>query len=281
MATGIKRLVLCADDFGYSEGVCRGILELATNERVSAVSCLVEGPWWPQFAHGLSQLHTVAGGLVSVGLQWNLTDAMGEGPSIKSAVLAAYTGKLAVRAAATLDRQLDVFERHFGRMPDFIGGHQHVQQLPGARDVLLETIARRFGSAPPAVRNTVPAQARGLKAKTIASFGGHEFKEMLLRQGLSTHTDFDGIYDFGDDPPYGQHMQQWMARCAARGLIVCHPGMPGYRLDQDPIASARTREYRFLASDAFPASLSILGVGLMPLSAHLFSLNKTTRLQTL
>lgn len=276
MSTGVKRLVLCADDFGFSEGVCRGVLELAQNERISAVSCLTEGSCWPQFAPQLASLPTVAGGLVSVGLQWNLTQALGVGvgSSIRSTIVAAYTGKLAARAAGTLDRQLDLFQQYFGRLPDFIAGHQHIQQLPGAREVLFETLQRRFGSRPPVVRNAVTLRPIGLKAKTIASFSGQEFKDRLTTQGLFTNADFEGAYDYRDDPPYGQHMQQWLARCAARGLIVCHPALPGYRVESDRIASARSHEYRFLASDAFPASLSLLGVGLMPFSPRFFGLNK-------
>jgi predicted glycoside hydrolase/deacetylase ChbG (UPF0249 family) len=274
MSTGIKRLVLCADDFGFSEGVCRGILELAQNERISAVSCLVQSPWWVEFAPALFSLPVVAGGLVSVGLEWNLTDALGSGPSLKSTILASYTGKLSVRAASTLEQQLDLFQQYAGRAPDFIAGHQHVQQLPGAREALCQTLQRRFGTRPPLVRNAVSLRPRSLKAKTIASFNGNEFKALLAAHSLFTNADFEGNYDYRDDPPYGQHMQQWLARCAARGLIVCHPALPGYRVESDAIASARSREYRFLASDAFPASLSLLGVGLMPFSPLFFGMGK-------
>jgi predicted glycoside hydrolase/deacetylase ChbG (UPF0249 family) len=274
MSTGVKRVVLCADDFGFSEGVCRGVLDLARNERISAVSCLSEGECWPPFAAELASLPTVAGGLVSVGLQWNLTQALGAGASLRSTILAAYTGKLAARAAATLEPQLDWFEQYFGRPPDFIAGHQHVQQLPGAREVLFATIQRRFGNRPPLVRNALTLRPIGLKAKTMAAFNGQEFKRLLTAQGLFTNADFEGSYDYRDDPPYGQHMQQWLARCAARGLIVCHPAMPGYRVESDALASARAREYRFLASDAFPASLSLLGVGLMPFSPQFFGWRK-------
>ena len=35
------RIVLCADDYGYSPGVSRGIRELLDHERLSATSCMV------------------------------------------------------------------------------------------------------------------------------------------------------------------------------------------------------------------------------------------------
>lgn len=271
MTTGIKRIVICADDFGFSEGVCRGVLELAENERISAVSCLTQGAWWPRFSSELSSVPTVAGGLVSVGLQWNLTNALGNGPSIRSVIMEAYRGKLAARAADTLDMQLDLFRQHWGRLPDFIAGHQQVQQLPGAAEVLIETVQRRFGSNLPMIRNGLSLQPRGMKAKMLASFGGRDFKDRLAAQGLLTNSDFEGWYDYGDEPPYGQHMQHWLARCAPRGLIVCQPGRPGYALDSDPISMARSREFRFLSGDAFPASLTLLGVGLMPFSSRFFT----------
>jgi predicted glycoside hydrolase/deacetylase ChbG (UPF0249 family) len=276
MTTGMKRLVLCADDFGFSEGVCRGIVELARNERISAVSCLVEGPCWPRFFPELLNLATVAGGLVSIGLQWNLTDTQDTASSIQSVIWAAYTGQLKERAAATLGRQLDLFHQYAGRAPDFIAGHQQIQQLPGAREILFETVQRRYGSDSPVVRNDVSLHPVGLKAKAMTSFNGQKFKNLLRTQGLLTNADFEGSYDYRDDPPYGQHMQQWLARCASRGLIVCHPAMPGYRVEADPLASARSREYRFLSSEAFPASLALLGVGLMPLNRQFFSLYQKT-----
>jgi hypothetical protein len=34
---------------------------------------------------------------------------------------------------------------------------------------------------------------------------------------------------------------------------------------------ARSREFRFLSGDAFPASLTLLGVGLMPFSSRFFT----------
>lgn len=130
------------------------------------------------------------------------------------------------------------------------------------------------------IRNAVSLQPRGFKAKAVATFGGQEFKDLLSDQGLLTNSDFEGIYDFGDDPPYGQHMQHWLARTAARALIVCHPAIPGYRVDNDPIAAARSREYRFLMNDPFPASLSLLGVGLMPFNARLLAAKKKSCAKT-
>ncbi|MDR3497477.1 MAG: ChbG/HpnK family deacetylase, partial [Ancalomicrobiaceae bacterium] len=37
-------LQLCADDFGLSEGIDRGILALIADGRLSATSCMVAGP---------------------------------------------------------------------------------------------------------------------------------------------------------------------------------------------------------------------------------------------
>jgi predicted glycoside hydrolase/deacetylase ChbG (UPF0249 family) len=45
-----------------------------------------------------------------------------------------------------ITRQVRVFAEHFGRPPDFIDGHQHVQLFPQIHDALL-TVARREAPA--------------------------------------------------------------------------------------------------------------------------------------
>ncbi len=51
----MKRLIINADDFGYTEGVVRGIIELHQKGLVSSTSCMTNMPAWPQAAAYLRQ----------------------------------------------------------------------------------------------------------------------------------------------------------------------------------------------------------------------------------
>jgi predicted glycoside hydrolase/deacetylase ChbG (UPF0249 family) len=42
----MKRIVLCADDFGQSAAISQGILQLVQAGRLSAVSCMTEADSW-------------------------------------------------------------------------------------------------------------------------------------------------------------------------------------------------------------------------------------------
>ena len=75
----------------------------------------------------------------------------GQLPSLGVLSVAAVTHSLNLNEIAfEIDQQLDAFEAHFGQPPDFLDGHQHVQQLPGIRDLVVKCYQRRdFASKSP------------------------------------------------------------------------------------------------------------------------------------
>lgn len=256
MSSAIKRVVLCANDFGVSEGICRGILALADQERVSAVSCCVETKFWQRLAPELARLPMVAGRLVSVGLTVDLTTV----------------------STQQLHSHLERFRNYFGRLPDFLGSSYYARSHQGIPTQIFDFLQHHFGVALPAIVNTLSLHPQGLKARFWSKTYGKRIPANLIQRGIFTNTDFYGLYDPKDELPYGQHMQKWLARSPARGLIVCHPAIPGYPGPDDSLARARFQQFRFLASDAFPASQVILGVGLMPFSPLIFGNKKTFNL---
>ena len=52
----MKALILCADDFGLTDGISEAILDLAASGRVSAVSCMVEGEAFDKYYEALLPL---------------------------------------------------------------------------------------------------------------------------------------------------------------------------------------------------------------------------------
>ena len=110
----MKRLVVCADDFGQSAPVDAGILTLARAGRLTAVSCLSEAPDFARSAPALRDSGADAG------LHLDLTEGFGgAAPAGLGALVArSYLGLLD-RAALRrrIAAQLDAFERKLGPRP--------------------------------------------------------------------------------------------------------------------------------------------------------------------
>jgi len=239
-----RRVVLCADDFGMLDEVNGGVLRLAAAGRITAVSCLVEGPAWSRGASGLASV----AGLADMGLHLYLGTGSGRG-----AMTFAVRGALGLEAASWVGRritaQLDRFERDCGRPPAFVDGHHHVHQMWPVRDVLLRALRERYPGRVPYVRNTVPLHWRGAKGAVIAALGGHALLRRLREGGIPHNPDFAGVYDLSSRSDYPSLMRGWLGGIADRGLLMCHPGLQGGF--GDAAATARIAELRHLESDRF------------------------------
>jgi chitin disaccharide deacetylase len=256
----VKRVVLCADDFGMTPAVDAGILHLLGLGRLTAVSCLADGP---AFEADLAALLPFRGD-ADLGLHFDLTDGSGGGKrsTLLALLLRAYSGAIdATEVRRCLEAQLDRFERLAGHPPDFVDGHQHVHQFPRVRDALVDVLRRRYGSAPPWVRCTVSSRPSGAKARLVAALGGRALRAMLEQRGLPYNRDFGGVYALDPGAAYGALMKRWLERIDDGGLILCHPGEPGV-VGEDPIALARTAELRYLESSRFTQDCQAVGVGL-------------------
>ncbi|HKB55104.1 MAG TPA: ChbG/HpnK family deacetylase, partial [Ramlibacter sp.] len=152
----MRRLAICADDYGLSAGVDDAIAELIAAGRLSALSCLVDGP---RFAAGAARLDDL-GTRADVGLHLNFTESFGERAPrfpLSGLIARAYARLLDAGAIRTeIRRQLDAFEDGCGFAPHHVDGHQHVQQLPMIRDALLEELERRSPAQRPWLRSGMP-----------------------------------------------------------------------------------------------------------------------------
>ncbi len=237
-----------------------GILRLLALGRITAVSCLSEGPRWEEDAPRLLE----QGASVDVGLHLDLT---GTGPAARAALgsllIRAYAGRLERGAlSARIATQLDRFERFTRRAPGFVDGHQHVHQLPRVREVLIELLSSRYPKRLPAIRRTLPLRPRGAKARLLALLGGRALARELVRRKVPHNRDFGGLYVLDTRAPYRDLMQGWLREVEDGGLILCHPGEERGAPD-DPIAPARGFELLYLAGEAFPADCAEAGVKLV------------------
>ncbi|WP_159078856.1 ChbG/HpnK family deacetylase [Orrella marina] len=256
----MKGILICADDYGLHPDVDCAIVDLAKAGRLSAASVLVD-------AHGLRERASWLDGLdLDVGLHLNLTERVGDlsdgdvEPSLGKLIVACYARKIAPAwVSHAVARQFDAFERLFGRLPDYVDGHQHVHQLPVVRTALIAELQKRCDAVQrrPWIRST--RSTRGLlatgvrqwfKSLVIESLGARAMERLALSGGFACNRGFAGVYDFTRPAmPYGDLMQRWLDTCEMGSLIMAHPSRG--LLSGDPVGQARLTEFQVLASERF------------------------------
>lgn len=272
-------VVLCADDFGLTEGVSRGILELADMGRLSATSAMTNCPAWASTAPLLKAL----AGRIGVGLHLNLTTGAPLGPMPSFAPGGAFpaNGAVVARAltlrlpqeeiAAEIARQLDAFEAALGRAPDFVDGHQHVHVLPGVRGALLRLLQERglkgIWLRDPRDRLGAILKRRisREKALVVAGFAAG-FGRAARRAGFDTNDGFSGYspFDQADEDEMHALFAGAFSALGPRHLVMCHPGYPDEALrGLDQVIESRGRERSYLASERFAELLRSRGVRLV------------------
>ena len=266
-STAIKGVILCADDFAVNESASTGIVKLASMRRLSATSVMVLSSRWPRDVALLQALR----GRMDVGLHLDWTSefaiASGHGMALRSAMLKATLGGFGRGAAATvtrgvIERQLDAFEAQWKAPPDFVDGHQHVQQFAGIREALVQALVSRYGARKPYVRiSRAPAGASNAKIRLVAAMGAAALETLVRDAKIALTPALLGSYDFsGDAQRYARLMKGWLNVAPAGGLIMCHPALAAE--SGDAIGAARQREFAYLSGTDFPAALAQAGAEL-------------------
>lgn len=257
----MKRIVLCADDFGQSAPICDGILQLVRLGRLSAVSCLTDGDAWREHGATLAKQRDV----IDIGLHFNLTHPFPTqqvaARPLGAVLVAALSGRLGDDAIArALHAQLDRFEEIVGGAPHFVDGHQHVHMFPGIRGALLRELGRRYTQRKPYLRHVDPrlpnpmnGAVDALKTAVLKSLNVG-FARAAARRGLTCTQGFGGIYSLRPSEDFAALMQGWLAQAHGGDLLMCHPGLAANDAT-DPIAATRPRELQHLASPEFAAQL--------------------------
>ena len=274
----MPRIWLCADDYGISPGVNTGIRDLAVRGRLNATSVLVVAPsCYRSEAMLLDALNRVTQ-RVAIGLHVALTApfrplSAGFAPlrkgvflplsaSVQCALLHRFDAEGLTRE---LNHQLDAFSRLFGRLPDFIDGHQHVHLLPQIRDAVLRATKerapnvwlRQCGRIEPLRRRL--ADPKGFFLDLLS----RGFRRRAVALGLRTNPAFAGTYDFAEDADFSALFARFLERLPDDSVVMCHPGFVDAELQRlDPVTRVREREHEFLAGDAFLAMLASHGVTL-------------------
>lgn len=265
MKKNLRKLVLCADDFGQSEQISLGIIELITSRRLTATSVMTEAPYWPRGADQLIRVRKLA----DIGLHLNLTHQF-EGVKAKRPLsywLLLSQCKLLSRSSLTrkICHQIDLFTKHLGCLPDFIDGHQHIHAFPVIRDALTDAIAARWpaGSKLPWVRAPEQLIDDGdisFKA-AVLRFACRGFSSHLKTKGLLHTPHFGGVYSLSPYANFPALLKHWLHTAPHGTVIMCHPGRETSDHD-DPIDAIRPLEYDYLASPEFADACRQAGVEL-------------------
>ncbi|WP_017761509.1 ChbG/HpnK family deacetylase [Pseudacidovorax intermedius] len=246
----LRRLCVCADDFGLSQGIDRAILALIDQGVVTATSCMVLRQAW---AVDAPWLRARRADLIDVGLHLDLTNVDGTAREASLAGLAARS-MLMPRGAdhwrPLLRQQLDRFEDAMGRPPSHVDGHRHVHQLPGVRETLAELLNQRYGRALPWLRGTRPGPASGavaFKQQLIHRLGGPGARRLARRRGIPLSHRLLGVYGFDRDvQTYARSLDEWIAQCQDGDVLMCHPAIGA--TPYDGIAAARQIEFEALSA---------------------------------
>lgn len=251
----LKRIVLCADDFGLNKAVSLGVLRLTQLNRLTAVSCMVNMPLFDEMAHALLLMRDQ----VQIGLHFNLT----EGHWISKPERQAYgLNELIIKSHLRcvssrqiyheFNAQLDQFIQTMGFFPAFVDGHQHVHQFPLVRQVILETYEQRLRPNQVYIRSIYPLinlPRYHMKGRILAHTGGQSLLKELIRFQIPHNQFFSGVYDFNPQTDYKFLFRKWLALSPSNTLVMCHPAL--YPSEDDPISTARVKEYEYLESDEF------------------------------
>ncbi len=261
---------LCADDFGLSPGVNRGIIEALAAGRLSAVSAMTTRPSWPKGASSLRRFAASA----DVGLHLNLTlgsplsfmprfAPSGHLPDIARVLKTAHKGDLPeLEIRREIARQFDSFIEHFGAPPDFVDGHQHVHVLGRIRYWLFDELDARRLAGKVWLRDCADRPSRilrrnaELKKAFSLSWLGRGFAREAAARGFSTNEGFSGFSEFDPCRDYAVDFATYLRAPGRRHLIMCHPGYCDAELVLiDPVTLTRERELSFLLSPAFAEML--------------------------
>jgi chitin disaccharide deacetylase len=272
----LRRIWLCADDYGISPAVSTAIRDLIARRRINATSVMVgTGSFSDNEAAALRE---AAGTHAAIGLHVTLTGPFKPLTPAFSPVrdgafplLAAMAGRaLAHRQnpallEAEILAQFAAFHRAFGRAPDYVDGHQHIHVFPQIGEALLRAVKKAAPRAwirqcaRSAAAKRPLADPKGLVLDALSV----RFARLAAASGMRTNPAFAGTYSFAHNADFAKLFPGFLDGLPDGGLVMCHPGKVDAELKRlDPVTDLREREYDYFLSDGFPRLLEQRGFAL-------------------
>jgi chitin disaccharide deacetylase len=274
--TTLRRIWLCADDYGMTPAVDAAIRDLIGRGRINATSVMVASQNFSQ--DQAVALAVAAAARAAIGLHVTLTApfqplSSGFVPLRGGAFLplSAMAGRALIRSLtpALLDTeiaaQFSAFRAAFGRAPDFVDGHQHIHVFPQIRQAVLRAVRQNAPQAwlrqcgrPAAARKSL-ADPKGLILDALSA----KLRRLAAQYGVRTNPAFAGTYAFRADADYAKLFPDFLDALPDGSVVMCHPGKVDAELRRlDPVTDLREREYAYFLGEGFPQLLSARGYAL-------------------
>lgn len=269
-------MILTADDFGISPAVDEAILRLIEKKRISSTGCMVAGSN-PKLEENLVSLKQLSSG-VDVGLHLVLTDSAPLGdhqyqdglvakngtlPNLKILATKAYLGILKVSAVESeILAQIQKFKSVFGRVPDFIDGHQHVQQLPIVREAIVSSVKIfneigyvRIANLPNKwIWNSAQFFSPRFAFDNLAlAIPGRHSAVLFSKNKIRHNRYLLGYYRHSPDMQFKAVFEKYLSLSpAVNDIFFCHPGNSDEHLRKvDRLVDSRKDNLEFLLSSDF------------------------------
>ena len=268
-------MIICADDYGLSPAVSAGIIELIEANRISAVSCMMIGS---ELESAMQQLRLLKK-RIDTGLHLVLTnDQPLTHPKLDSGLVNmqgdllpfgklmqnAYKNRIDHEALIKeISVQLKRFTALMGRPPDYIDGHQHIQQLPIIRDAIVEVAQELLKNNPNTYIRVSQLPRKWLMTTGVSRLGrfflGNFFimytgKSMirLMAQNNIPHNRFLlGYYDYMISNKFADIFHWYLTlHPKENDIFFCHPGYVDQELrNRDSVVDSRIDVLEFLKSN--------------------------------
>ena len=278
-APALRKLWLCADDYGISPAVNRAIRDLIGRGRINATSVMVTAPSFSADEAGALSGIDSCGRRAAIGLHFTLTapfrpSVHGYRPAVADGTFLRLPHTLATGLLRRLDpgalaaeaaSQFAAFQSAFGRPPDFVDGHQHVHLLPQVSDAVLAVVKQMApGAWIRQCGRTMPLPQRwgdpkGLLLDRLST----RLRARCAASGVRTNPAFAGTYDFTRAVEFEALFGSFLQGLPDGGLVMCHPGFVDAELQRlDELTTMREQEYGFFAGERFPALMAANGFSL-------------------
>ncbi len=256
----MKRLIINADDFGYNEGVVRGIIELYEAGLVSSTSCMTNMPAWdlaaaylrehPEFGAGVHLVFNDGRPVLPVEQVPALVDKDGHFLN-DGQILRSLRPGTTQQLRAEMRAQIERFIADVGRLPDHLDNHCSVSYVrPDRFKVTLELakaydlpIRAPFGDD---LEELVPMFARqnNLPAWLIR-WQGVRYRRQVDRAGIRRPNTFIQHFSMrgANAPEYLLSVLEGV-RDGWISELLAHPGYDGDWREQDlrSLRDPRVRE---------------------------------------
>jgi predicted glycoside hydrolase/deacetylase ChbG (UPF0249 family) len=276
-----RHIWLCADDYGMSPAVNVAIRDLVVRGRINATSVMVVAPSLYRSEVVSLNILNARETRVAIGLHVTLTapyqplsrnfQPVSDGNFLSKRETVRHSFLHLLRremVESEISSQLQEFVAAFGRLPDFIDGHQHVHLFPQVREALLSVVkdvapnvwVRQCGRIGPLHKRVADGKAIALD---MLSSG---FRRLANRHGVRVNPAFAGTYGFAKNADYARIFPKFLRGLPDGSVVMCHPGFVDAELQRlDPLTTLREREYLFLIGNSLPGLLDAYGLTLLPL----------------